>query len=70
MAKNPAFEHFSEVQRAWNRASAARASESNLPISFAPLVADSLYSLMNDDTLRTPSIDWRARPGFLTKSRG
>ena len=70
MAKKPAFEHFSEVQRAWNRASAARASESNLPISFAPLVADSLYSLMKDDTLRNTSIDWRARPEFLTKSRG
>ncbi|MGL4767362.1 MAG: protein-L-isoaspartate(D-aspartate) O-methyltransferase [Formosimonas sp.] len=62
--KKGAFEPISEVQRAWNRANAARVKVSSAPVGFEPL-----YSLMKDDTLRNTSSDWRAHPEVLSKSR-
>jgi protein-L-isoaspartate(D-aspartate) O-methyltransferase len=67
--KKKAYQSVSEVQRAWDRAATARAAKPTVPLSFVPTRPAPLYSLMRDDTLRNTSVDWRAHPEILTKSR-
>ena len=67
--KKKAYQSVSEVQRAWDRAVTARAAKPTVPLSFVPTRPAPLYSLMRDDTLRNTSVDWRAHPEILTKSR-
>lgn len=67
--KKKAYQSVSEVQRAWDRATTARAAKPTVPLSFVPTRPAPLYSLMRDDTLRNTSVDWRAHPEILTKSR-
>ena len=67
--KKPKFEHLSEVQRAWSSAQARRQALPVKPMSFAPKPAEHLYSIMSEDTLRSTSVDWRAHPEILSKSR-
>ena len=67
--KKKAYQSVSEVQRAWDRAATARAGKPTVPLSFVPTRPAPLYSLMRDDTLRNTSVDWRAHPEILTKSR-
>lgn len=66
--KKDLFKPLSEVQRAWDRVSESRVIKS--PMSFAPVAAQSLYSIMQKDTLRNMSEDWRVHPEVLSKSRG
>ena len=67
--KKKVYQSVSEVQRAWDRAVTARAAKPTVPLSFVPTRPAPLYSLMRDDTLRNTSVDWRAHPEILTKSR-
>ncbi len=67
--KKPTFEHLSEVQRAWSSAQARRQAQPIKPMSFAPKPTEHLYSIMREETLRSTSVDWRAHPEILTKSR-
>lgn len=67
--KKHSFKHLSEVQRAWDLASELR-EVIKYPVSFAPVAAQPLYSIMQKDTLRNMSENWRAHPEVLSKSRG
>lgn len=69
MNKKHHFEPLSEVQRAWNRANESRTMVKQVPLSFVPVSAQPLYSIMQKDTLRNTSQDWLAHPEVLVKSR-
>lgn len=67
--KKPKFEPLTEVQRAWLRAQMEREAKPMVSKSFAPTPASSLYSIMQEHTLRNTSSDWREHPEVLTKAR-
>ena len=67
--KKSSFEPLSEVQRAWLRSKAEQSKKQVAAKSFAPLAPVSLYSIMQENTLRNTSIDWRERPEVLSKAR-
>ena len=67
--KKPKFEPLTEVQRAWLRAQVEREAKPMVSKSFAPTPASSLYSIMQEHTLRNTSSDWREHPEVLAKAR-
>lgn len=68
--KKPKFEPLSEIQRAWLRSKAEQGEKSVAAKLCAPIVPSSLYSIMQEHTLRNTSRDWLERPEVLSKARG
>ncbi|TDR33152.1 protein-L-isoaspartate(D-aspartate) O-methyltransferase [Hydromonas duriensis] len=74
MSKGPkknSYEPLSEVQRAWLRSQeqARQKVKPSIVQSFAPVAPQSLYPIMQENTLRNTSSDWRERPEVLLKAR-